>query len=306
MELSKPRYGPNRFQRHQHEEKPDHWIQFKKLETLYELSKAANQANASLDSILETVVETIPHSFQNPNNCCVTISLDGDAFSEDRFFRTANRRTELPGYSIIRDIVVWKRSMGVIQVFWSDEERELAAARFLGEDNKLVNEVALLLAGILERNTKLDALKDNELRFRSLVELTSDWTYSCSTDFIIKTMNPSLIKEIGHDASGEICYKTIHKFHSACPWCACHDTETGDHVERELQSPRNNHDYQMTQTTVSQSGKQPYRIVALKDITNQKERKQNLLLAKKKRASMRRIKWICWMDQVTSRSGPNT
>ncbi|MBA3009847.1 MAG: hypothetical protein FP812_06360, partial [Desulfobacula sp.] len=54
------------------------------------------------------------------------------------------------------------------------------------------------------------ALVESEEKYRSMMEAMDDPAYICSKDFCLEYMNPAMIKRLGYDATGELCYKAMH------------------------------------------------------------------------------------------------
>lgn len=93
-------------------------------------------------------------------------------------------------------------------------------------------------------------LEKSRERYRSIIEAFDLFTYLCSSDYRIEFMNRRLIERIGHDATGELCYKALHGLDSVCSWCTLEKTLKGATVKWEIQSPRDNHWYHVVNTPV--------------------------------------------------------
>ena len=83
------------------------------------------------------------------------------------------------------------------------------------------------------RNFEL-ALKESEAKYRSMMESLDEATYICSSDFRIEYMNPAMIRKVGRDATGEICFKVIHGKEEQCPWCVHERIMNGESIKSEL------------------------------------------------------------------------
>jgi PAS domain S-box-containing protein len=105
-----------------------------------------------------------------------------------------------------------------------------------------------------ERQAHRKLLKNDAIKFEggpfsghanlsALLEAFVGDIYLCSPDYRIEYMNQSLIRRIGHDAAGEICYKALHGFDSACPWCEGDRVFKGETLRRKLQDPADNRWY---------------------------------------------------------------
>jgi len=69
---------------------------------------------------------------------------------------------------------------------------------------------AQLEAEIVERKQAEEALKESDEKYRAMMEAMKESIFICSPDYRIEYMNPTMIKRTGRDATGEICFKTLH------------------------------------------------------------------------------------------------
>ncbi len=94
--------------------------------------------------------------------------------------------------------------------------------------------VVIAHENITERKLSELALKESEVKYRSIMEAMDELTYICSSDFQIDYMNPAMVKWVGRDATGEKCYSAIHGLDSKCPWCEHEKVMKGESVKTEL------------------------------------------------------------------------
>ena len=75
-----------------------------------------------------------------------------------------------------------------------------------------------------------DSLKESEKKYQTIMESMTEPLYISAQNFIIKYMNPSMVKRTGHDATGESCFKAIHDLDKKCPWWRHEDVQARERV----------------------------------------------------------------------------
>ncbi|MBF0258100.1 MAG: response regulator [Desulfamplus sp.] len=81
-------------------------------------------------------------------------------------------------------------------------------------------------------------------------------------------MNPVMIKRIGRDATGEICYKALHGFKDKCEWCVFDEVIKGKTVETTIVSPLDNRHYRISNMPVFNSDGTVSKMSIFRDITD--------------------------------------
>ncbi|MCP4673700.1 MAG: PAS domain S-box protein, partial [Desulfobacula sp.] len=153
--------------------------------------------------------------------------------------------------------------------------------RFLpGPDKQPVNIIGST-QDITERKHALDALKESEEKYRTIMESMDDSTYICSTDFHIEYMNPAMIKRVGYDAIGELCYKTVYGREERCPWCVFDKIVKGESINHELASPKDGKVYQISNSPVFHTDASVSKLTVFRDVTEFKKMESNLQQAQK-------------------------
>ena len=93
-------------------------------------------------------------------------------------------------------------------------------------------------------------LKDSEEKYRSMVESMKAGVYICSSDFRVEYMNPAMIKMIGRDGTGEVCYNAISGLDEQCPWCVHDKIQQGESAETEILDPRDKYYYNVSNSPI--------------------------------------------------------
>ncbi|MCP4577544.1 MAG: PAS domain S-box protein [Deltaproteobacteria bacterium] len=134
-----------------------------------------------------------------------------------------------------------------------------------------------IIRDMTERNRAEEVLRESEEKYSSMMEAMSDSVYICSPDFRIVYMNPSMIKMIGYDATGERCHKALHEEDEQCPWCLHDKVQQGESSEIEIVSPKNNRSYHVTNSPIFHEDGSVAKMTIYKDITSTKQLQHQLI-----------------------------
>ncbi|HKJ32671.1 MAG TPA: response regulator [Balneolales bacterium] len=124
-------------------------------------------------------------------------------------------------------------------------------------------------------------LQVSEEKYRCMMESMKDAVYICSSEFRIEYMNPRMISRIGYDASGELCHKAIYDSDEKCSWCVFDRIQEGEHVDYELENPKDNRYYSITNSPIRHSGESISNLTIVRDITESKAIEAQLYQARK-------------------------
>lgn len=127
-----------------------------------------------------------------------------------------------------------------------------------------------------------NALRENEERYRSMMEAMTDPVYICSHDFRIEYMNPAMIEKVGHDGTGEICHKTIFDEDEQFPWCVFDQIWQGKHVRYEKKDPKTGLFYSINSSPVARSDAPASKFSIFRDITEIKMMEEERIAAEAK------------------------
>lgn len=128
-----------------------------------------------------------------------------------------------------------------------------------------------------EPNQKVSELplRERGLQLDAIIKAFDGLIYLCSQNYIIEFMNEKYIERIGYDATGEICYKTLHNRDSACPWCLIDRILRGETVRCEVLTPRDNW-YHVVSTPIYHSDGSFSKLAMIMDISGRKFAEQSL------------------------------
>ncbi|MEA3437388.1 MAG: PAS domain S-box protein, partial [Thermodesulfobacteriota bacterium] len=129
-----------------------------------------------------------------------------------------------------------------------------------------------------------EALQESETKYRSMMEAMKDPIYICSSDYHVEYMNPSMIRSLGRDATGDKCFKAIHNLDEICPWCMHSKIYKNECFEYDIVSPRNNRHYQITNSAIIHKDGSISKMTVFRDTTDFTKMKEELQQAQKMEA----------------------
>ncbi len=115
----------------------------KELTCLYGIAQVAARPGASLDEVLQGVVELLPPGWQYPEIASARIVLDGLEHVATGFRKGRHSQTA--------DIIVVGARRGSVEVSYAEDRPELDEGPFLKEERSLIDAVAGQVALIVER-----------------------------------------------------------------------------------------------------------------------------------------------------------
>lgn len=163
--------------------------------------------------------------------------------------------------SIVRDFIFYK-------------------ATYLDHGGKVAGLLGLML-DITDRKKIQKDLEESEEKYRSMMESMTDAVYICGPDLTINYMNPKMIEQVGHDATGLFCHEVLHNLQVPCPWCVFPRVKDNETVDQEVQSPKDGRTYIVTNSPIHNPDGSISKMTIYHDITNRKRMENELLLAKK-------------------------
>lgn len=138
----------------------------KELNSIYQVSNLTIQAGLSEDSLLQKIVEVIPHGFFDPKITYVRILFQGKTFESAEFPNTTN---------FIREkIISNSEEIGLLEVFLPEGEK------FLPEEYQLIPAICNIIGQHFESKINLSESQKNEKQLKNL--LNSQTSYVLRTD----------------------------------------------------------------------------------------------------------------------------
>jgi len=138
------------------------------------------------------------------------------------------------------------------------------------------NQIRVAVSDITERKKAEEALQESEENYRVMMEATRDTVYICSPNFIIEYMNPAMIKQIGRDATGEICYNALHGLEKNCSWCKHDRVLEGEYLDQTITSTKDNHSFHVSHAPIRNKDGSISKMAVYRDITELKRSEEKL------------------------------
>jgi two-component system cell cycle sensor histidine kinase/response regulator CckA len=156
-------------------------------------------------------------------------------------------------------------------------------AGFIGFDNCVVDrlwepsEVEFLraasadLAQAMKRQRVEAALREQEEKYRSMMDAMEELVYICSADLRVEYMNPAMIRRTGRNAVGEPCYRALHNRDEKCPWCPNDLIQQGRSHVWQVTSPKDGRTLHASNTPIFRSDGTISKMAIIRDITAVKQ-----------------------------------
>ncbi len=119
-------------------------------------------------------------------------------------------------------------------------------------------------------------LREREALYSAMLEGYEGMLYFISDDYRIKFMNENLVRAIGRDAVGEICYEALHNRSSKCPWCVSDQVFEGETVSFEIRNPHDKKWYFSVNVPIQMADGTTYCQAMIRDIDQRKQMEEAL------------------------------
>jgi two-component system cell cycle sensor histidine kinase/response regulator CckA len=152
-------------------------------------------------------------------------------------------------------------------------------AGFIGFDNcvddrlwepsevEFLRAAAADLAQAMKRQRVEAALRENEEKYRSMMDAMEELVYICSPDLRVEYMNPAMIRRTGRNAVGEPCYQALHDRAEKCPWCPNDLIQQGRSHVWEITSPKDGRTLHASNTPIFRADGTISKMAIIRDIT---------------------------------------
>jgi hypothetical protein len=137
----------------------------KELNCLYDISSLKEDAEFSLDNILQAIVDFIPHGCAYPESTAARILFDGYEFVTKNFQDT--------GCKFSREITVHNERIGTLEVCYLEEKPPLDKEPFLAEAKNLIGAIAESIAKIVDREWAEAEIRKHRNHIEKLIKNSS-------------------------------------------------------------------------------------------------------------------------------------
>ena len=134
----------------------------KELNCLYALSKVIERSDISLPETFEGAVNIIPPGWQYPEVTCARLVFENQIFKTPNFNETIWKQNS--------PILVDRRSVGTLEVYYLEERPECDEGPFLKEERDLIDALAARLGKTIQRKRAEEALRQRSLELQQLTE----------------------------------------------------------------------------------------------------------------------------------------
>ncbi len=151
----------NRKRAEEHLQKQSHELgeRIKELNCLYGLGKLVEKHD-SLEKIFQGTAELIPPSWQYPDLICARIIALGSKFESKNFRQTEWKQTA--------EITVHDRSVGKIEVFYTEQCPDADEGPFITEERNLINALSERLSRIIERKQAEEQVSEYQKQLQQM------------------------------------------------------------------------------------------------------------------------------------------
>jgi len=175
----------------------------KELNCLYGIANLVEQQDISLEEILQGTVNLIPPSWQYPEITYARIMIKG------REWKTKNFRETI--WKQAGDIKVHGEPSGVLEVYYLEEKPKIDEGPFSIEERNLIDAITGLTGRIVERKQAEEVLRENEKKYRTLLETTSEGCWMLNPELKTIEVNAALCKMLDY-SQDEMIGKTPFDF----------------------------------------------------------------------------------------------
>jgi hypothetical protein len=191
----------------------------KELTCLYRVHEICNQADASLDEVLRSVTNVLPHGWQYPAECAARIEATGIVCEPPGFARTPWVQSA--------PIRVQGETIGKVEVLYTKAFPEADEGPFLKEERKLLETVAERIGQLLLKRHLLDGLQAlPDAASPPFRRPRGDW--GIVVDFLRKT-DAHLLVRISRRMINHLCWNGVAAAQDLLPkFAGARPAEEGD------------------------------------------------------------------------------
>ncbi len=122
-------------------------------------------------------------------------------------------------------------------------------------------------------------LRDREALYSAILEGYEGFVYFIDKKYCLRFLNENLIRDLGGDVTGKICYEAIHHRKSKCHWCVAEQVFTGSRIRFEMKNPRDKKWYYSVNVPVKLSDNATYCQSMITDIDGHKRMEEALRIS---------------------------
>ena len=185
---------------------------YKELNCIHTIVKLASQPGISPEKMVQGIVDIIPWSWQYPDITCARITLEQSTFTTENFRKTQWR--------LAADINIDGKKLGVVEVFYLEERKNLFEGPFVKEERDLIDSIAVNVGGFIKRiraedDVKLqkDIAEMESQKLRSMIEGMEEGIIVADSDDRIIEINRWALNVAGAKKE-DVVGKKLWEFHT--------------------------------------------------------------------------------------------
>jgi len=151
-----------------------------------------------------------------------------------------------------------------------------------------ISQVVVTFMDITERKVAEQALRIEKNNLKNVFESMKDGVYIVNQQFDVQYVNSALTKEFG-DYEARKCYQYFYSRTEVCPWCKAIDVFAGKTVRWEWHSPKNQKDYELIASPLSNSDGSISKLEIFRDVTERKEQESQKLKLSHQEEELKRL-----------------
>ncbi len=250
----------------------------KETDCLYEISRLVSAADRTIEEVLRESVVLIPPGFKYPEIACARITFDSREFLSAGFMETE--------WKLSADIIVSGKTVGAVEVFLTEEKPAFEKGLFFEEEKDLIDDLAKQLGLMIAHKQAEKALRESELKFRSVVENAPNIIMIVDREGTIQFINRTVPGVTVEEIIGKNHFDYIGpEYHGMVKKAIEHVFLTGEHGSYEIQGagPNGRTSWYKTQIgLLRNNGSTDIVILITTDISEQKEAEEALLESENK------------------------
>lgn len=119
-------------------------------------------------------------------------------------------------------------------------------------------------------------LREREALYSAMLEGYEGLLYFIAKDYRIKFMNENLVRFVGRNATGEICYEALHHRRTKCLWCVSDQVFEGQCIRFEMKNPNDKKWYSSVNVPIRMADGSVYCQSMIRDIDQRKRMEETL------------------------------
>jgi PAS domain S-box-containing protein len=206
------------------------------------------------------------------------VVVANDAASDARLTELRAHEDALPAFGAVLDAPVRMAGWlaGTVRIehvggprVWLDDEIVFASG--------LADQMTQVLLNA-DRRASEASLRVSEARYRSMLDAMDDMVYICSEQYRLEYLNPAMIRRVGRDATGELCYAALHDLAGVCPWCEALSSPGPAERKQEITSPKDERTYHVSPARIRNYDGSHSHMLILRDVTESRRNEAERLL----------------------------